>query len=103
MESERIYRTEDLSLASLAAAVSEDGGRVSPEQLSGFINARFGQNFNRFVNGYRIQEACARLRAERDRSVLSIALDAGFNSKSSFNAAFKQATGMSPQAYRRGG
>lgn len=103
MEEDRIYAVEDLSLAMLAREISTAGTPLSPEQLSEIINVEFGRNFNRYVNAYRIAEACRLLREFPGRSVLSIAMDVGFNSKSAFNAAFKQATGRSPGQYRTEG
>lgn len=99
MNEERAYRDEGLSVASLAARLG------APEyRLRRLINQRLGhRNFNAFVNGYRLAEARAALldphRAERP--VLSIALDAGFQSIGPFNRAFKAATGLTPTEFRR--
>lgn len=99
MESERLFLVEDLTLASMAQALSEKQP-ISREKLSGIINTHWKQNFNQFVNGYRVQEACRRL-IESDDSILSIAMDVGFNSKSVFNQAFRIRTGLSPGQYRK--
>ncbi|EQA43335.1 DNA-binding helix-turn-helix protein [Leptospira broomii serovar Hurstbridge str. 5399] len=100
METERVFTTEDLTLSTLASLVSFEGPKITPEQLSEFINSEYKKNFNQYVNGYRIKEACELLLEQKDRSVLSIALSVGFNSKSSFHSAFKSFTGMSPVEYR---
>jgi AraC-like DNA-binding protein len=99
MADEHAYRSEDLSLASLAARLA------TPEyRLRRLINQRLGhRNFNVFVNGFRLAEACAALAdpAKADRPVLSIALDAGFQSIGPFNRAFKVHTGRTPTEFRR--
>jgi AraC-like DNA-binding protein len=62
-----------------------------------------GKNFNDLINGFRIEEVKTRLKApgEAGRSVLEIAFDCGFNSKTSFNRTFKKFTGMTPSNFRR--
>ena len=99
MADERAYRSEDLSLASLAAQLA-----VPDYRLRRLINQRLGhRNFNVFVNGFRLAEARAALAdpAKTDRPVLSIALDAGFQSIGPFNRAFKADTGRTPTEFRR--
>jgi AraC-like DNA-binding protein len=99
MDEERAYRDEGLSVASLAARLG------APEyRLRRLINQRLGhRNFNAFVNGYRLAEARAALLDPRrsELPVLSIALDAGFQSIGPFNRAFKAATGLTPTEFRR--
>lgn len=99
MDDERAYRDEGLSVASLAARLG------APEyRLRRLINRRLGhRNFNAFVNGYRLAEARAALVDPRrsELPVLSIALDAGFQSIGLFNRAFKAATGLTPSEFRR--
>ena len=97
MVEKRIYRDNTLSLESLAAATGYPARSVSE-----VINIRFEKNFYRFVGDHRIEEVKRRL-ADPDEcdSVLRISLDAGFSSKSSFNAFFKEYTGMTPSAFRK--
>lgn len=99
MDEERAYRDEGLSVASLAARLG------APEyRLRRLINQRLGhRNFNAFVNGYRLAEVRAALVDPRrsELPVLSIALDAGFQSIGPFNRAFKAATGLTPTEFRR--
>ncbi len=99
MDDERAYRDEGLSVASLAARLG------APEyRLRRLINQRLGhRNFNAFVNGYRLADARAALVDPRraELPVLSIALDAGFQSIGPFNRAFKAATGLTPTEFRR--
>lgn len=96
MESDRVYHDENLSLDDLAVML-----RISPEQLSQFLNKQLGKNFNAFVNEFRIQEASQLLRKDRKRTVLSIAYAVGFNSSSVFHEAFRRFTGTTPGKYRR--
>lgn len=69
--------------------------------LSKVINDGFGLNFNDFINGYRTQEVIKRLTAKDQLNItlLGIALESGFNSKATFNRAFKKQTGKTPKQY----
>ncbi|SNY50942.1 transcriptional regulator, AraC family [Arsukibacterium tuosuense] len=90
-----LYRDSQLTLVALAQQVG-----VSVHHLSETLNQFGGQNFNQFINEYRVAEVCAQLDHNSDRKLLDLALDAGFASKSSFNAIFKRHTGQSPSQYR---
>jgi AraC-like DNA-binding protein len=99
MRIERAYRSENLTVAALAAMLS-----VPEYRLRRHINQRLGhRNFNAYVNGLRLHEAKAALAdpALRDLPVLTIALTAGFQSIGPFNRAFKAVTGMTPTEFRR--
>ena len=97
MEAEHPYRRGDLTLQDLADALG-----VSSHNLTEILNTQLGQSFYDFVNGYRVREVQGRLTdpAYANWTVLAIGMDAGFNAKSSFNAAFKRHTGMTPSQYR---
>lgn len=96
MRSERLYSDHDLRVAGLASLLN-----VPEYQLRSKINQQLGyRNFNQFVNRYRIEEAGIKLRDDERTPVLSIALDVGFRSISSFNTAFQQHFGVSPTKYR---
>jgi AraC-like DNA-binding protein len=72
-------------------------------RLRQLINGELGyRNFNDFLNHYRINEVAERLRdpEHEDTTVLTLALDSGFHSLSSFNRAFKNTHGMTPTEYR---
>ncbi|PKL37589.1 MAG: hypothetical protein CVV44_14675 [Spirochaetae bacterium HGW-Spirochaetae-1] len=96
MESENIYCDEDLSLARLASLLD-----LSPHQLSEFLNRELGESFSTYLNRHRIEEAKRMLRQDPARSILSIAMAVGFNSKSVFYRAFTRHTNMSPQKFRK--
>ena len=75
---------------------------MSTSHLSQTINELLGQSFSDFVNSYRIEEAKRKLvdPACKHLSVLGIAEEVGFNSKSSFNSVFKKHTAMTPSEFR---
>ena len=99
MEEARIYREEGLSIASLASRLG-----LPEYRLRRLINQRLGhRNFTSFVNGYRLAETIAALSdtGQAQVPILTIALDAGFQSIGPFNRAFKAQTGMTPSDFRR--
>ncbi len=98
MEQEKLYVRSDLTLPQLADRLS-----ISPHNLSEVINTQLGKNFYEFINSYRIEQVKKDLDdpAKQGLKLLSIAYDAGFNSKASFNTVFKQFTLLTPSEYRR--
>jgi AraC-like DNA-binding protein len=96
MEQKRPYTDPELSLGDLAEQLS-----LSPNHLSQIINEQFGKNFWDFVNEYRVKQVIADLKAGKHtkHTLLGIALDSGFNSKVSFNRAFKKFTGDTPTGF----
>ena len=98
MERERLFVRSDLTLPQLADRLS-----VSPHNLSEVINTQIGKNFYEFVNAYRVEQVKRDLHdpAKQNLKMLSIAYDAGFNSKASFNTVFKQFTSLTPSEYRK--
>ena len=99
METDRIYREEGLGIAALAARLG-----LPEYRLRRLINQRLGhRNFTSFVNGYRLAETIAALSdpAQAAVPILTIALDAGFQSLGPFNRAFKAQTGVTPSDFRR--
>jgi AraC-like DNA-binding protein len=97
METKRPWQDSDLTLADLAESLA-----TTPHKLSEVINARLGLTFFDFVNGYRVREVQRRIAAGDGQRVtmLSLALDAGFASKSTFNMVFKKHTNQTPSSYR---
>ncbi len=101
MEVERRYRQEGLSIGALATILG-----LPEYRLRRLINSTLGyRNFAAFLNHYRVADARAALAdpVQADVPILTIALDAGFNSLGPFNRAFKAETGMTPTEYRRAG
>ena len=97
MRTKEPYLDSDLNLVKLASLLN-----VTPHQLSYIINTGFGENFFRFVNRYRVEKAKKLLlKNNPSQTMLGIAFDAGFNSKTAFNTTFKKLTGMTPSEYKR--
>ena len=98
MDRDRPWRDSDLTLADLADLLS-----TTPHKLSEVLNAQIGQTFYDFVNGYRVKEVQRRIAAGDAQRVtmLALALDAGFASKSTFNVVFKKHTSRTPSDYRQ--
>ncbi len=96
LEKEKIYRQNELRLADLAKALG-----ISTHHLSQIINEEKKQNFFDYINSYRVREAKEKIVKERNKTLLEIAYEVGFNSKNSFNSAFKKQVGMTPSAFRK--
>ena len=100
IEVARAYRDAELTIGALAERLG-----VAEYKLRRLINQGLGyRNFNVFLNHYRIEAAKAALRdpSQAAVSILSIAMDCGFQSLGPFNRAFKAMTGCTPSEYRRG-
>ena len=99
MEKEKPYLKGDLTLQELA-----DRCGISSHHLSEVINTKLYQSYYDFVNKYRVDEFIRRLEQDTGRkyTILALAYDCGFNSKSSFNSIFKKFTDKTPSEYRKG-
>ncbi|TPN88913.1 helix-turn-helix domain-containing protein [Aquimarina algicola] len=95
---EKLYLESDISLSSVSKLVGK-----SVQKTSEAINQYANQNFNDFINYYRIQDAKKMLIDEKTKkyTISSIAFDIGFSSLSSFNSAFKKFEGTTPSSYRK--
>ena len=93
MISSKPYLNPKLTIHDLAQSV-----QMPPHQLSKIIYFEFNCNFFELVNSYRIQEFKDKAFSKefRNLTILAIALECGFNSKSSFNRIFKDSTGITP-------
>jgi AraC-like DNA-binding protein len=98
METEKLYLDSSLTISKLSERLS-----IPTPHLSQIINERLGQSFVDFINTYRVEEAKKRLLdpARKHISVLAIAEQVGFNSKSSFNSVFKKHVQMTPSEFRK--
>jgi AraC-like DNA-binding protein len=98
MENDQPFKNAELTLPQLAARLS-----LPPNHLSQIINHNLGQSFFDFVNGFRVKAAQRAMLdpANRHLTILAIAYEAGFNSKSAFNAAFKKHARMTPSQFKK--
>lgn len=98
MKDDYLYRQSDLSMDMLAEKMGLSNGYVSQ-----IINQKEGKNFFEFINGYRVEEVMKKMEDPKFAhfSLLGIALDSGFTSKSTFNAVFKKIASMTPSEYQK--
>ena len=96
MTADALYKKSDLSINDLSSRLG-----IHSNYLSQIINQKEKKNFYDFVNTYRIEEFKRLIAMPRNQhlTLLSVAYDCGFNSKSSFNRYFKKATGQTPSEY----
>lgn len=99
MTETKVFTNPDLKLSLLAEQLG-----LPTHQVSKLINEKFGKSFTDFVNEYRVNEFILRVNDSKFKSlsIYGIALEVGFNSKSSFNTAFKKITGKTPSQYKSG-
>jgi len=91
----KLYLNSDLSLVELAEMLD-----VNSNQLSQVINEVLAKNFHQLINEYRVDEVKRNI-SDQSKTLLGIALDSGFNSKSAFNRIFKKNTGLTPSEYKK--
>jgi AraC-like DNA-binding protein len=94
MEADQLYRDPNLSLWGLANRIG-----VTSNHISQTLNETLGESFFDHVNKWRVKDAIEQL-TKTDQSILTIAYDVGFNSRSPFYKAFKRETGMTPTELR---
>lgn len=96
MSSEALYKQNDLTLSELAGRLG-----VHPNYLSQVINQKEKKSFYHYINTLRVQEFIRKAsQADSERfTLLALAYDCGFNSKSTFNKYFKHNTGKTPTEY----
>ncbi|MFD1744753.1 helix-turn-helix domain-containing protein [Rhizobium helianthi] len=94
LDSNDLYRQEDLSLAKLARRTG-----ATAREVSAAINRATGLNVSQFVNNRRIREAC-RLLEETNQPLTALMFECGFGTKSNFNREFRRVTGKSPSEWR---
>lgn len=98
MKEEKWFQNPSLSLRKLAENVN-----ISSNKLSWLLNERIGQNFNEYINSFRLAnfKEIALNPANSHLTLLALAYESGFNSKSVFNTYFKKTEGMTPKAWVR--
>jgi AraC-like DNA-binding protein len=98
MDDEKPFLNGDLSISDLARKTG-----IPKHYITEVLNEKYGRNFFSFINEYRVREVLNRINDSRYQhyTILAIAFDSGFNSKSTFNSFFKAYTGKTPSAYRQ--
>ena len=98
MENDRLFLQPDLNLHELAQHL-----QTNTAQVSAAINQVFQLNFNGYINGLRIEEFIRLYQLDGEKyTLLSLAFESGFNSKATFNRAFKKIKGSSPKEFLNG-
>ncbi|MFN8239583.1 MAG: helix-turn-helix domain-containing protein [Bacteroidales bacterium] len=97
MDRDKPYLNRDLSIADLSAMTG-----IPKHHITQVLNETHGKNFFTFINEYRVKEVIRMFSDPRFNhyTILAIAYDAGFNSKTTFNSIFKLQTGLTPSEYR---
>jgi AraC-like DNA-binding protein len=98
LEEHKIFTNPELKLADFAVLIG-----LPQHQLSKLINEKLGKSFNDLINEYRVNEFISRIKDPgfQNLSIFGIAMDVGFNTKSSFNNTFKKITGKTPSEFRK--
>jgi len=96
MDEEQLYLRQDLTLKSLAQQMD-----ATPNDVSWLLNKVYQKPFYDFINEYRVKEFLVKINNHEylNHTLLSLAMDAGFNTKSTFNKTFKAVTGQTPSSY----
>jgi AraC-like DNA-binding protein len=95
LETEKPFLDPELSLTLFASGLG-----IPENKLSQIINLNLDTNFYDLINKYRIDEVKKLLKNPDGKSILELAFEAGFNSKTTFNVIFKKNTGMTPTQYK---
>lgn len=96
MEKDKVYTNPELTLSDLANTLG-----TNRSVLSRIINQGFDMNFNDFINSKRVEEVIQKMinGQHQHNTLLAMALESGFNSKTTFNRAFKKYTALTPRQY----
>ncbi len=97
MDTEKPYMNRNLSIQDLSELTG-----IPRHHITQVLNEKHGKNFFAFINEYRVNEVISRFGDSKNNNftILAIAFDAGFNSKTTFNSIFKSQTDMTPSEYR---
>jgi AraC-like DNA-binding protein len=98
MEKDKLYLNGKLSIQEVSAKIN-----IPRQYISEVLNEHMDTNFQDFINKYRVEEFIKRLKNNQNKhfTLLGIAVDVGFNSKSSFNAIFKKSKGLTPTQFKK--
>jgi AraC-type DNA-binding domain-containing proteins len=90
-----LYKDPNLKLNDLAQHIN-----ISMHQLSQLLNDNLGKSFSTYINEYRIAEACKLITTNERLTFEAIGYEVGYNSKSTFYAAFRKIKDMTPALYK---
>jgi len=93
----KMFLEPELTLQQIATALNEKDRNISQA-----INTIQQRNLNDYINALRIEHACQSLLADKEKPVFEVMYESGFNTKGTFNLAFKKVTGKTPSQYREG-
>jgi len=98
MEHEKLYKDPSISPKIVSEKLN-----ISTHNISQVLNCHMDQSFRNYINNLRIEEVKKMLISplHKDQNILTIAMEAGFKSKSSFNSVFKKITGETPVEFRK--
>lgn len=98
MEKDKLFLNGKLSIQDVSEKLN-----IPRQYISEVLNEHMNTNFQDFINEYRVEEFIARLKNDQNNhfTLLGIASDVGFNSKSSFNAIFKKFKGLTPTQFKK--
>jgi len=98
MEKDKPYLNRELSIQDMAGTLE-----IPRHFITEVINTQLGKNFYLLINEYRVEEFKIRISSQeyKNLTILAVAYDSGFNSKSAFNTIFKELTGLTPSQYLR--
>jgi len=100
IESKKPYLEEKLTIAELSGLTN-----IPQKQLSQILNNQYNKNFFDYINTLRVEEFNRRIKKGDNRqfTILSIAYECGFSSKSAFNRAYKKHMGVPPSSFAKSG
>ena len=98
MMNEKLFRDRNLSIGDVA-----EKSKIPKQQISEVLNIHMKTNFQDFINFYRVEDFIASIEKEefKNYTLIAIANEVGFNSKSTFNASFKKIKGITPTAFKK--
>ncbi|MBO9728107.1 MAG: helix-turn-helix transcriptional regulator [Chitinophaga sp.] len=91
----KLYQDPNIKLHDVAKQIN-----ITPHQLSQLLNDNLGKSFSTYINEYRIQEACKLITTNTHLTFEAIGYEVGYNSKSTFYAAFRKVTDTTPALYK---
>jgi AraC-like DNA-binding protein len=94
MEQTSAYTNPDITIKDVATLVG-----TNTHTLSMIINEKYQKNFNDFINLYRVKAFIKKFEEDKTKNFTQLSFDVGFNSKATFNRAFKKVTGFTPSEY----